>query len=159
MLNLCRYVKAINKCLLINIRCLSINKSNLVESSRNIQKILKPIDDNLSILKWFYSSLNEIHEEYPGIEIATSTKDIYQLNASKLNSTFIQLENDRKNHIGDFEEQNLNELIILLRYIRYLQIAFIYRLITFDINNTLKETSNLIINLSKNKNNFNKKFV
>ncbi len=49
MLNICRYIK-------------SINKSDLVESSRNIQKILKLTDDKSLILKWFYSSLNEIHQ-------------------------------------------------------------------------------------------------
>jgi hypothetical protein len=149
MLNLCRYIKS------INIRYLSINKSDLVESSRNIQKLLKSTDDKSSILKWFYSSLNEIHQEYPQKQIATSTKNIYQINSSKLNSKFVQIENDRQKQIGDFQKENPNELIIHLRYIRYLQIAFIYRLITFDINNTLKQTLNLIINLSKNQNNFN----
>ncbi len=158
MINLCRYIKSINRYLIINIRYLSINKSDLVESSRNIQKLLKSTDDKSSILKWFYSSLNEIHQEYPQKQIAT-TKNIYQINSSKLNSKFVQLENDRQKQIGDFQKENPNELIILLRYIRYLEIAFIYRFITFDINNTLKETLNLIINLSKNQNNFNKKFV
>jgi hypothetical protein len=56
MLNICRYIKS------INIRYLSVNKSDLVESSRNIQKILKLTDDKSLILKWFYSSLNEIHQ-------------------------------------------------------------------------------------------------
>jgi hypothetical protein len=160
MLNLCRYIKSINsKYLLINIRYLSISKSDLVESSKNIQILLKSIDDKSSILKWLYSSLNEIHQQYPSTQIATSTKDIYQIHSSKLNSTFIQLENDRKKQSEDFQRGNPNELIILLRYIRYLQVAFTYRLITFDINNALKETSNSIINLSKDQNNFNKKFV
>ncbi len=148
-----RYMKTINKCLF---RYLSINKSDLIESSQNIEKLLKFREENNSILKWFSLSINEIHREYPSIKIATSTKNIYQKNSSKLNSKFLQLENDRKNQIEFFQNQNL---IILLRYIRYLQVAFIYRFITFDINQTLKETSQLILNLTKDQKNLNEKFV
>lgn len=159
MLNLSRYVKSINKYFILNFRYLSISKSDLVESSQNIQELLKSIDDESSFSSWLYSSLNKIHLEYPSTQIATSTKEIYQINSSKFNSIFLQLENDRKKQIENFQENNSKQLIILLRYIRYLQIAFIYRFITFDINIALKETINSIINLTKNQNNLDKKFV
>ncbi|CAF4589714.1 unnamed protein product, partial [Rotaria sp. Silwood2] len=155
MLNLNRYIKSINKSILIKYCYLSISKSDLIESSRNIQEILKSNDDKSSISKFLYKSLNEIHEEYCSTSVATSTKEIYQKNSSKLNSIYIQLENDRKNKSGDFKEDNQDKLIILLRYIRYLQVSFIYRLITFDINNTLKESSNSIIYLTQHENNLN----
>ncbi|CAF2593429.1 unnamed protein product [Rotaria sp. Silwood2] len=157
MLNLNRYIKSINKSILIKYCYLSISKSDLIESSRNIQEILKSNDDKSSISKFLYKSLNEIHEEYCSTSVATSTKEIYQKNSSKLNSIYIQLENDRKNKSGDFKEDNQDKLIILLRYIRYLQVSFIYRLITFDINNTLKESSNSIIYLTQHENNLNEK--
>ncbi|CAF3447360.1 unnamed protein product, partial [Rotaria sp. Silwood2] len=155
MLNLNRYIKSINKSILIKYCYLSISKSDLIESSRNIQEILKSNDDKSSISKFLYKSLNEIHEEYCSTSVATSTKEIYQKNSSKFNSIYIQLENDRKNKSGDFKEDNQDKLIILLRYIRYLQVSFIYRLITFDINNTLKESSNSIIYLTQHENNLN----
>ncbi|CAF1198855.1 unnamed protein product [Adineta steineri] len=159
MLNICRYVKSVNKYLLINSRYLSISKSDLVESSQNIQEILKTTKKNesSSFSTWLYNSLNKIHSEYPSTQIATSTKEIYQLNSSKFNSKFIQLEDDRKKQTGDFKENNINEqLIILLRYIRYLEISFIYRFITYDIDIALKEILNSIINLTKDQNNLNK---
>ncbi|CAF1135922.1 unnamed protein product [Adineta steineri] len=159
MLNICRYVKSVNKYLLINSRYLSISKSDLVESSQNIQEILKTTKNNESstFSIWLYNSLNKIHSEYPSTQIATSTKEIYQLNSSKFNSKFIQLEDDRKKQSGDFKENNINEqLIILLRYIRYLEISFIYRFITYDIDIALKEILNSIINLTKDQNNLNK---
>lgn len=154
MLNIKNYSKSI-----IN-RYLSINKSSLIESSRNIQAILKHSDDKLILSKYFFNCLNEIHDEYRSNNIASSTKEIYQKDSSKLNLKYIQLENDRKNQIGEFNEKNFNQLIIHLRYIRYLNVCFIYRLITFDIDITLKESSNLIIRLTnKNQNNFQPKFV
>ncbi|CAF4362608.1 unnamed protein product, partial [Adineta steineri] len=43
-----------------------------------------------------------------------------------------------------------------LPYIRYLEISFIYRFITYDIDIALKEILNSIINLTKDQNNLNK---
>jgi len=160
MFNLCRYIKLIKKDLLLTYRYLSISKSDLVESSRNIQELLKSSNnDDSSFCSWLYQSLNKIHLEYSSTKLATSTKTIYEINSSKLNPIFVQLENERKKQIGNFQETNCEQLIVLLRYIRYLEIAFIYRLITYDINNTLKQIENSILNLTKNPNNFNEKFV
>ncbi|CAF1028199.1 unnamed protein product [Rotaria sordida] len=156
MLNLHRYLKSINKYIKIKHRYLSISKFDLIESSRNIQELIKLKDNKSSTSKWLYDSLNKIHEEYPSSYVATSTKEIYQKNSSKLNSIYIEFENDRKKQIGYFKEDNQDKLIILLRYIRYLQVAFIYRLITFDINITLKESSNSIIYLTQYENNLDK---
>jgi hypothetical protein len=160
MFNLCRYIKSIKTDFLLTYRYLSISKSDLVESSRNIQELLKSSNnDDSSFCSWLYQSLNKIHSEYSSTKLAQSTKTIYEINSSKLNPIFVQFENDRKKQIGNFQQINSQQLIVLLRYIRYLQIAFIYRLITYDINNVLKQISNSILNLTKNPNNFNEKFV
>ncbi|CAF3540128.1 unnamed protein product [Rotaria sp. Silwood1] len=159
MLNVNRYIKLIDKYILINIRYLSISKSDLIESSRNIQELLKSTVDKTSTSTYLYKSLNIIHDEYSSKSLATSTKEIYQKNSSKLNSIYIKIENERINEIGDFKQDNQDKLIILLRYIRYLQVAFIYRLITYDINTTLKQTSNSIIHITQHQHNLNEKFV
>lgn len=159
MFNISRYVRLLNKPSLISYRCFSINKSDLVESSQNIQELLKTTDDDSSFSKWLYSSLNTIHSEYSSVNLATSSKNLYQKTSSKFNSQFLQLENDRKNHTGDFDVNHTKQLFILLRYLRYVQIAFIYRFITFDIHLALKETSNSVIDLAKNQENLNDKFV
>ncbi|CAF1418619.1 unnamed protein product [Adineta ricciae] len=155
MLNIFRYVKLLKQTSSISCRYFSINKSDLVESSRNIQDLLKTTEDDSSFSKLLYSSLNTIHSEYSSINLATSSKSIYQKTSSKFNSQFVQFENDRKNHIGDFNGNHTKQLMILLRYVRYVQIAFIYRFITFDINLALKETSNSILDLTKNQENLN----
>ncbi|CAF1001044.1 unnamed protein product [Rotaria sp. Silwood1] len=155
MLNVNRYIKLIDKYILINIRYLSISKSDLIESSRNIQELLKSTVDKTSTSTYLYKSLNIIHDEYSSKSLATSTKEIYQKNSSKLNSIYIKIENERINEIGDFKQDNQDKLIILLRYIRYLQVAFIYRLITYDINTTLKQTSNSIIHITQHQHNLN----
>ncbi|CAF2198286.1 unnamed protein product [Rotaria magnacalcarata] len=152
MLNLYRYLKSINKNIIKSNRYLSISKSDLIESSRKIQELLKSTDDKSSSCKWLYNSLNKIHEEYSSTTVATSTKEVYEKNSSKFNSTFLELENDRKQQIGNFNEKDQEQLIILLRYIRYLQVAFTYRLITFDVDISLKESSTSIIHLTKNQN-------
>lgn len=158
MLNLYRYIKFTNRYIIKINRYLSLNKSNLIESSQKIQILLKSTNDKSSLCKWFYESLEKIHEEYPSTHVATSTKRIYEKNSSKLNSVFIELENNRKLKIGDFKEQNVEHLIILLRYVRYLEICFIYRLITYDIDIQFKELLNSIIYLTKNQNYFNEKY-
>ncbi|CAM4878224.1 unnamed protein product [Rotaria socialis] len=154
MLNLYRYLKSINKSVTKTNRYLSISKSDLIESSRKIQELLKSADDKSSSCKWLYDALNKIHEEYSSTTVATSTKEIYEKNSSKLNSIFLELENDRKQQIGNFKEKDQEQLMMLLRYIRYLQVAFTYRLITFDVDISLKECSTSIIHLTKNRNYF-----
>jgi hypothetical protein len=150
MLNLHRYKILINK---LSFRYLSISKSDLISCSRNIEEIIKSAEDEkCSTLIWFSNSLNEIHKLYPSIKIGTSTKEIYQKDSSTLNSIYLKLENDRKN----LNEKSYLNLIVLLRYIRYLQVAFIYRLITFDIHSTVKELTNSIIYLTKDENSFQK---
>ncbi|CAF1457175.1 unnamed protein product [Adineta ricciae] len=155
MLNIFRYVKLLKKTSLISCRYFSINKSDLVESSRNIQDLLKTTEDDSSFSKGLYSSLNTIHSEYSSINLATSSKNIYEKTSSKFNSQFLQFENDRKSLTGNFDGNPTKQLFILLRYLRYVQIAFIYRFITFDINLALKETSNSILDLTKNQENLN----
>ena len=143
MFKIYRYINLLNK------RYLSISKSYLIECSQNIEELLKLNDDkSCSSSSYFSNLLNKIHIEYPSRKVALSTKEIYQINSSKFNCEFLKFENERKNEIGLFKEK---DLILSLQYIRYLEICFIYRLITYDINLSLKELISLIINLTKTK--------
>mgnify|MGYP001111033480 FL=1 len=136
------------------IRLFSINKSCLVSSSQTIQLILKSNDEQNSVLELFSKSLDEIHDKYPSKQIATSMKHLYENNSSKFNLLFQQFENQRRNQIESFATTNRSYLIILLRYIRYLNISSIYRFLTLDVDFTLKQTTNSILLISNHDNYF-----
>ena len=144
-------------------RCLSISKLDLVQSSRNIEEFLKSIDysySNDQLTKSLHASLEMIHDQYQSFKIAPSTKYSYDKNASKWNSIYLQIENDRQSRQGDFQKENLEELLLLhLRYGRYLRTAFIYRFITFKINHSLDDISQFILQSTKTDQYLNEKFV
>ena len=159
MFNLSRSLQLIPKPSLIRCRHISISKSDLIESSRNIQQLLHATENESSFSTSLYSSLSQIHAEYPSTRLATSTKDIYQSTSSQFNAAFSQLENDRTNQTGGFQANTDEQLFILLRYLRYLQVAFSYRFITFDVNHALRETSDSVLDLAKDQDHFRRRFV
>lgn len=133
-------------------RCLSMNKSELVQSSRNIEQILQSTNTNNSISQWFSLEINEIHREYPWKKLATSTKNLYQKTSSKFNENFLRLETDRIEQKNIFH--NKTNLLVRLKYIRYLQISSIYRYITFDIHQSIENLSKEIYQLTQNEKDF-----
>ena len=141
-------------------RVLSISKGDVIQSSQNIQSILKLIGEDSSeeqFSRWLCSSIDQIHETYPSSRIATSSKEIYQKNASTLNAISVELEKERRQGVARFELNTDNELLILLRYNRYIRVAFIYRLLTIDMNIPMKDTSNRIVHLTRKTNDWPKK--
>ena len=137
------------------VRWYSMNKSDLVQSSRNLEQILRKFDEKNNICQWFSLRINEIHLEYPKKKLATSTKNLYQKNSSKFNEDFLRLEIDRVKQRNFFQG---NQLIGLLKYIRFLQISSIYRLITFDIHRPSQHISKDIFQLIQNEQIFREKF-
>ena len=141
-------------------RVLSISKGDVIESSRHIQSILKFIGEDSGeepFSRWLYRSIDQIHETYPSSRIATSSKEIYEKNASTLNGISVELEKERRQGVARFEQNTDKELLILLRYIRYIRVAFIYRLLTIDMNIPVKDTSNRIVHLTRKTNDWPKK--
>lgn len=151
------------KFVVVSLRCLSISKSDLVESSRHLNEYFNTIDRldrTNSLLESLSKSIGEVHRQYRSATVATSTKEIYQKNASLWNPTFLQLETDRKSFTGDFRKDNPEELLLLLlRYNRYLRLAFIYRFITFNIVPAIEEVSTDILQLVEKTNLLEEKFV
>ena len=143
-------------------RCLSISKSDLVEFSRHLNDYLNTIDQvdrNNSLIDSLSKSIGDVHQQYRSSTVATSTKEIYQNNASLWNPTFLRLETDRKNFTGDFRKDKPDELLLLLlRYNRYLRLAFIYRFITFNIVPAIEEVSTDILQLVEERNLLREKF-
>ena len=135
----------------------SISKSDLVKWSRTIEEFLR--DNHCPILRDLSNSLRSIHEDDQWKCLATSTKQIYQRNSSSLNDQFVKLENDRKKKVGDFSLFGWCEVMCLVRYLRYLQVAFSHRLITLDVHRSSRELSTLILHRTKNAKNLKEKFV
>ena len=133
-------------------RHFSINKFHLIQTSFNIQKIIQ--SKNIEALKCFELELNQIHQEYRINSLATSTKKIYDQNSSKFNSKFLQFESNRNEQIHLFDPNSSERLIILLKYIRFIQISSIYRFITLDIQQISENISETIFTLTKNEKSF-----
>lgn len=133
-------------------RHFSINKFHLIETSQNIEKIIRLKD--LQSVKEFQLELNEIHEEYRMNSLATSTKKLYDQNSSKFNSKFLQFESDRNQQIHLFNPNSSSRLILLLKYIRFIEISSIYRYITLDIQQITQNISKTILHLTENDKSF-----
>ena len=146
-----------------SLRCLSISKSDLVESSRHLNEYLQTIeqlDRENPLIDGLSNSIGEVHHTFRSATVASSTKEIYQKNASSWNSRFLQFETERKNLTGQFRRENRREfLLLLLRYNRYLRLAFIYRLITFNIQPTIEEVATDILQLTEDRHLLKDKFV
>lgn len=128
-------------------RLFSINKFHLIETSLNIEKIIEK--NHFQPVEEFTKELRSIHEEYQDKSIAVSTKLIYRKNSSIFNSIYLRLESDRNEQIHFFNPNSSSRLILLLKYIRFLQISSIYQFITLDIQQSSFNTSKTILQLIK----------